>query len=566
MVKNRIIVIVILMCVLLLSYIPVTYAVDSYVIEQVQINKPEVSVYISTQSNPNIGLQDVSVFLGNETLSNERIAWFADEQEGVTYMLLVDVSTSMTDRQINAIKQSANALINRMTQNDKLVLLSFGLSISVLLDGSEDTQTRRNEVERIAANQKGTMFYEALSKAIDIANNPASSFPKRKVAFVFSDAEDVNVGGVTVDELSNELKRSCVPFYTFGFNNSSNVHLEQMGRLARASGGKFVRVTAQNLSIEMDNTVNDLKNCIVLDLKSANNLADSKLANLKITFVANGAAVSLEREVTPRRWIQDNNAPVIETVEMISGRTLKIHFSKNVVGADNTKNYVVTGKNNTAILLEEAVYSEVDHTTTITTSSELLTDTIQIECSGIYDNTMEQNQLSQIFTYDLRGKSPFVAGLEYFFLHYWWVVLIIALFLIALITYRIIRKRKGVVVIDGKVGFGDNVEQQHRFELPSSTPLKLIITEVSGKTREIVLDVHKSIFVGRADICELSFADNKLSKQHFVIEEENGEFFITDLGSTNGTFINGVRMQNRRKLNDDDTITAGQEKLVYKKS
>lgn len=566
MVKTkRIIIAVITILIMALSVMPTAYAVDSYTMEQAQINKPEITVYLSADSNPHINTSDVTAYLDAERLSAEKVSWFADEQEGLTYILLVDVSTSMTGGQISAIKQSAISLINNMEQNDALVLITFGLSINVLLDGSEDKQAAQSKINEIVANQNGTMFYEALYKAIEIANNFTSNLPNRKVAFVFSDAEDVNAGGVTIDELSTELKHSCVPFYTFGFSNAGVADLDQFGQLARASGGRFVRVTEQNLSNELANVVNSLQSCVVLNLRSSNNIVDSMPTMLKISFDTNGSFISLEREVTPQRWISDPDAPVIESVEKQSERILKIKFSENVVGADNIKNYVITGKNNTAILLAEAVYSETDRIATLTTESSLLSDTLQIKCTGITDNSMERNPLTQIFTYDLKGKSPFVAGLEFFFLHYWWVVLILALIAIVLIAYLVIKKRKGVVVIEGKIGFGDNVEQQHRFELPHSTPLKLAITEVNGKTSEVILDVYKSIFVGRSDICELSFADNKLSKQHFVIEENDGDFYISDLGSTNGTFVNGVRIQSRRKLNENDTITAGQERLIYKK-
>jgi hypothetical protein len=558
--------IIFILCSLLLLVAAPAWGADSFVLEQAQINQPEITVYLTTDSNPNLKTQDVAAFLGSEKLAVEKVSWLAEEQEGITYMLLADVSTSISNAQLRAIKESAVSLINRLNPNDRVILISFGLSLDVLLAGSEDRQTALAQVNTLQNNQEGTMFYEALYKAIEMANNPAASLPKRKVALVFSDSIDVNAGGVTTDEVSSELKRSCVSFYAFGLSTGSEQALNHFGQLARASGGKFARVNEQTLQQAVESAVQSLQNCVVLNLRASNNIVSGSSESLQVSFTANGAPVSLEREVTPLRHMADTTAPVIESVAKQSDRMLTIQFSEDVTGADNIKNYSLTGKSNAAILLQEAVYSTAEHTATITTDSDLLSDTIQIRCLGITDNSMEQNPLSQVFTYDLKGKSPFAAALEFFFLHYWWVVLILALIVMAVIIYLVIKKRKGVVVIDGKIGFGDHVEQQHRFALPDSAKLKLIVTEVSGKTSEVTLDVMKSIFVGRAEICELSFADNKLSKQHFVLEEENGEFYISDLGSTNGTFINGVRVQSRRKLNDNDVITAGQERLVYKKS
>ena len=71
------------------------------------------------------------------------------------------------------------------------------------------------------------------------------------------------------------------------------------------------------------------------------------------------------------------------------------------------------------------------------------------------------------------------------------------------------------------------------------------------------------MFIGRSDICNIYFDDERLSKQHFVIEVTKMACYIEDLESTNGTFVNGVKMTNRRMLLDGDIITAVREKFVF---
>ena len=76
-------------------------------------------------------------------------------------------------------------------------------------------------------------------------------------------------------------------------------------------------------------------------------------------------------------------------------------------------------------------------------------------------------------------------------------------------------------------------------------------------------DVEGSLFVGRSDICNIYFDDDRLSKQHFVVEVNKMGCYIEDLESTNGTFVNGVKITSRRMLLDGDIITVGREKIVF---
>ena len=93
--------------------------------------------------------------------------------------------------------------------------------------------------------------------------------------------------------------------------------------------------------------------------------------------------------------------------------------------------------------------------------------------------------------------------------------------------------------------------------------IRLTITDRSGEIKDVEWDVEGSLFIGRSNICNIYFDDDRLSKQHFVIKVNKMGCYIEDLESTNGTFVNGVKMTNRRMLLDGDVITAGREKIVF---
>ncbi|MDR2581066.1 MAG: FHA domain-containing protein [Fibromonadaceae bacterium] len=53
----------------------------------------------------------------------------------------------------------------------------------------------------------------------------------------------------------------------------------------------------------------------------------------------------------------------------------------------------------------------------------------------------------------------------------------------------------------------------------------------------------KGLLIGRASFCDLQLKDEFVSERHCKVFFENGDLFIEDLGSTNGTFINGAEVQ-----------------------
>jgi hypothetical protein len=57
--------------------------------------------------------------------------------------------------------------------------------------------------------------------------------------------------------------------------------------------------------------------------------------------------------------------------------------------------------------------------------------------------------------------------------------------------------------------------------------------------------------------------DENVSRVHFVINYEVGKFFITDLGSTNGTVVNGEKISGRVQLKSGDRVRAGKFGLTF---
>jgi pSer/pThr/pTyr-binding forkhead associated (FHA) protein len=68
---------------------------------------------------------------------------------------------------------------------------------------------------------------------------------------------------------------------------------------------------------------------------------------------------------------------------------------------------------------------------------------------------------------------------------------------------------------------------------------------------------------GRQGDNEIAIADSGLSRRHFQIFREGKAFYVRDIGSTNGTFLNQHRLEGEMVLVNDDIITAGHSALRF---
>ncbi|MCL1880457.1 MAG: FHA domain-containing protein [Actinomycetia bacterium] len=137
----------------------------------------------------------------------------------------------------------------------------------------------------------------------------------------------------------------------------------------------------------------------------------------------------------------------------------------------------------------------------------------------VTDNSQEAHLVdNQPAIFHFAGRSPVERFFISLFFDFWWLLLIIAILIILLVVFRVVRKHKGIVKVDGKIGFGDAVEFKQHFSTPESDQICLIVTDARGKSTKVALDIHKSVFVGRSQENNLSFDDDRLSRQHFAIE------------------------------------------------
>src|SRR5215470_12244502 len=67
--------------------------------------------------------------------------------------------------------------------------------------------------------------------------------------------------------------------------------------------------------------------------------------------------------------------------------------------------------------------------------------------------------------------------------------------------------------------------------------------------------------IGRRSDCQIFVPDMRVSRQHARLWRTGEDWSLEDLGSNNGTFINGIRLQQATPLRHDDEITIANNRI-----
>lgn len=95
--------------------------------------------------------------------------------------------------------------------------------------------------------------------------------------------------------------------------------------------------------------------------------------------------------------------------------------------------------------------------------------------------------------------------------------------------------------------------------------LKTVITEESSKfnLRKRYRIGIGPIVIGRGEECDIVIPDIYLSQEHLKIYCKKGIWYIADLKSKNGTYVNDVLVKGKQILDDFDEISFGDVRFVF---
>lgn len=554
-----------------------------YLAEQAKGKAPVAKVYM-TGSKMGVSVP-VSGQIDNFSFQqNGDIVSFDQSGEGLNYIILFDNSGSVDEAQFRESKKQLVSLCKSLKENDLFTLYTVGSysgggekkKVVSNLQGSDKKKRKKvlkqiSKIKYLKSKKSKTVLYRSLNEVMVEQQGNAG----RTVILMITDGED-DSRGKDIDQKStaDEVKNGTIPVYGILLHNVSS-----KPNKAKMKYTKYKILSEKNCrGYYEDCSHSSSRKTVAKAFQTLRHLWRQESYVVPLCTDTNRTVGRTKLQLTVNQqgidpvtidysdYEQDENAPVIVgSVKKMSKNSISFSLQDNnginMEDAADPSHYIVQTR---AEKGDGKVWNLTDINTqnngdelavTLTFEEELYTDQYILTCNDIHDNSQDANAMSQVSVEFAVEDGVDRASVERkeFVKSYWWIGLIVLVVLLGIIIVAVIRKRPGKVV-------EINPDDLHQAD---SKLIRLTITDRSGAIKDVEWNVEGSLFIGRSKICNIDFDDDRLSKQHFVIEVTKMGCYIEDLESTNGTFVNGVKMTNRRMLLDGDVITAGREKFVF---
>ena len=91
----------------------------------------------------------------------------------------------------------------------------------------------------------------------------------------------------------------------------------------------------------------------------------------------------------------------------------------------------------------------------------------------------------------------------------------------------------------------------------------LVVRSGGGRAGEHFIPQGERTTIGRSPECDIFLDDVTVSRKHAVLAAREGDLYIEDEGSLNGTFLNRKRIDSATRLENGDELQVGKYKLTF---
>ena len=574
--------------IVIMSCVPAAASADGAwigtILEQSCATVPEVKAYLypidedyDVIHGMNENSVNIEATLGDEKLMVETFKNAKDM--GCLYIVLLNATSTGTGYEyLNIVKGELEKWIDDLGEKDKFVLISYTDEFTVQLDGSESRDSAKRIVSNIQQAAKTANAISAVREAIRIAGLEENSGLDRRVLVMYDNGDFLDNGTLVCDELLNSLVTEGLPLYTL-CNHSYDDRQDKMAEFAQSTGGNNVVVTGANRKAVTEQLRSWLNSCYVMELRGESNDLQPRERLLTITFSDGQGSQTVQRYVNIKNNIPDNESPTVKEVKYDEENTeVRIVFSESVKGADSAENYTVTekrsGKKQT---ISSVDYNSTSHSAVLTMEKALSAGDYCIEFKNITDTSYEANRLkledgAEQYEFSVDGINiviVIIAGAA--------VLVCAAVVTIIIISSKKKKRKEEQERLEAEKRAAEEKKRKAAEDTAvtpglkgmkftedraSLLPVSLLMVLPNGLKSKADIAVGDRFSIGRnSKRCDLTISDDMISGLHLTLSYTRGVLTVADAGSTNGTFVNGIKIDKPRQLQNGDTIVIGKTKL-----
>ncbi|MCI8950287.1 MAG: FHA domain-containing protein [Lachnospiraceae bacterium] len=466
---------------------------------------------------------EVQCQVGTTPCPDSTIGLITEQEVPVKTLLLIDNSLSVQQKYRPMINEIMNNLAANRIPGEQIAVATFSDKITYLLEGSSDYAQLKQAIDSITYQDQETYLTDVLYEVLSAWNQDGDPTLRRIV--IVSDGVDNKAIGYTKEELYELLRKHPYPIYTIGCTSGSDSAdaLKNMFALSRMTQSESWLLDEVTDSMAVANGVAQGNLLWRITVSLPPELCDGTEKAVKLSITAEG--------------------------QVLEGTTtIGMPFSTIQPTEAETEPETVTEPETSRETEEETEPEEED--------------------------LEEDTQKKKIVMYLIFGGFG----------------LLIIGAVIILIVRRTGKNKKSndfemapdhayrdVSALQGFAGSAVTPAAQKSSGLAredsnntamvwgsSQRSYMLVLTDLNNPVRTFEAPLRTSVVIGRSRSggCQIILDyDRSVSHKHCQIQVVNGQIRVTDLGSRNGTLVNGKRVIQEAVLNSGSILTLGNLKM-----
>lgn len=453
-------------------------------------------------------ISNISVQAGTLVCDSVTQSRLSESSQPVKTLIMLDNSLSIPKQDRKYIAKVIRNMIADRMNSEQMAIAVFGEGMGYLAEYTTDDEQLLRAVEEITYEKSHTYFTDVLYDVLtgEYIQNREDVFFRM---IVISDGMDNKSIGYTKEELFDLLKEYPAPIYTIGIQTSkknNNKQLKNMFAVSRMTGAQgFILNNTENL-LDINEAVNEDQSIVRLAVMPQQELMDGSRKTLKITL-ASGESISTEVIMPQQAKIADITSPDMGLAENDGVR----EDSKKEDSSGNIKLWLILVP---VCLLIIGITAVV----------------IVIIIKHRKQETGPTNMYGQL-------SQPYRDSAENY------------------LDTEVIRmsEENGD---DSTVGLWDS-GAIHSYQI--------ILTDIHTPSRFFQVPLRNSVVIGRKQgVCSVVINyDMSVSGRHCEIKVRDGRFYISDLQSSNGTYVNNLRILSETELTNGSIIKMGKLELRF---
>lgn len=489
------------------------------------------------------GVSDATAIVGNTECNDVTVTDFSEGGVYIDTLILIDNSMSVPQTSLDQIKNIVVQLVGaRKDGQERFSVTTYSESIGTISEFTSDYQSIQSFVSNIERNDQDTRLTDAITSIIKSGMLEDTEECAFRRLIIFSDGVD-DQGGYSAAERDELLNASNIPIYTVGvFDNSGNndASLANLFSISRETGAAYFLLS--NKSSDKINILVDGDNCYQVKDENEWNIIGNALNEDRNIY---RFSVNLEDEV------KDGSTKTI---------TLNISSSEGEqsVTADNIR--------------MPHVVIEKEETVTEEPAQEVVSEP---EPEPEPEPVPEPEKKPSFFQ---------VYGLIFLI-----AVLVLSAIILIVVLILILRKagskkKENNKIREEKFDFGKNpfepvdegsttviLSEGGSAATDGNTVLifdqgrnyTITLTDVASPARIFSKPIIDRLIIGTSpSVADIVIDyDRSVSHKHCQIKKMGDKFYLADLESTNGTYLNENRILSEVEIYSGSIITLGRTKF-----